>query len=157
VTRPSLTGFLVVRAGRLTAAPVTAPPLEGVWPPHPHVDLNLRYWSRISNRQSGLCPVRDRRLRSWREVSRPQQPMRVCLRCPYLGPSKNTAAGYTHASCVCGNGPSADTARCLTGFDTRVASSSWKGLGFPQRIGQRSLRSGELVDEESVRGSMPGT
>jgi hypothetical protein len=144
-----------VRAVTLNAPPVTAPPLEGVWPPHPRVDLNLRHWSSFSHSQGGLCPVRDLRLRSWREVSA-QQPKRACLRCPDLGPSKTSTAGYTHASCACGDGPSADTARCPTGFDTRDASSSWKGLGFPQRIGRRSGRIGERVDEESVRGSMPG-
>jgi hypothetical protein len=143
-----------VRAGTLTVSPVTAQSLEGVRPPHPHVDLNLRYRSSFSTRQAGMCPVRVRRLRSCREVS-PKQPMRVCLRRPDLGPSKTQRPATTKrpapaAHCVLPYRAAATDVpltRKVTGFDTREASSSCKRLGLPQRSGRRSGRSGERVDE----------
>jgi len=141
----------------MTAPPVTEPPLEGEWPPHPHVDWNLRYRCRFSTRQAGLWPARVRRVRSWREVS-PQQPIRVCLRCVHGLGAKQAVRGRLRPRVLrcgplrfavsgCGNGRSADTARLRYGvrYPWRVALV--EGLGFPQRSGRRSGSSGERVSE----------
>jgi hypothetical protein len=164
-TRPSLRGFRVVRAGTMTAPPVTAPPLEGEWPPHPHVDLNLRYRSGFSTRQAGLCAGRDRRVRSWREVS-PQQPICVCLRCMHGLGAKQAVRGRLRPRVLrcgplrfavsgCGNGRSADTARLLGSIPGTRRLGGRAGFPAAQWAVVRKWRG--TRKRGSVRGLMPGT